>query len=341
LLVGCASGPSDTVQVSFDQTPQVIQRLPGPTAASARRPTRLPKTTPVPNSTLEGAIPDWLAGAASGETAPPGAGQAAPASAPPPVRTRGTVQRSGAAAPLTAPPVPAVGFSAAGAPEPAAPAQPVGPAQEGEPADPAASTPIAEPADPSVPGGGAAVAVPAPGSSDSTGHAPGPNPAGITSSTGAPGADESDAPDGTDPSTTDGTPPSATPSPAASRLDPTRTATPDLPDSSDVADTPIAAVDTPQSSSTPSRRGPTATSRSRGPTPTRTPFPGEVSASQGVFVTSDSKRSKYYYARDDKGWHRIKEDHQVWFRTAEALLRAFPGREPHPYRTPTPSAGGT
>lgn len=64
-------------------------------------------------------------------------------------------------------------------------------------------------------------------------------------------------------------------------------------------------------------------------------FPGQVSADQGQFVTTSSKTSKYYYARDDKGWHRIHADHQVWFLTADALLRAFPGRQLHAGPTPT------
>jgi hypothetical protein len=69
---------------------------------------------------------------------------------------------------------------------------------------------------------------------------------------------------------------------------------------------------------------------------------GAVPADQGTFVTSDSKTARYYYSRDDNGWHRIHADHQVWFRTADDLLRAFPNRVLHaaptrrPTRTPTP-----
>jgi hypothetical protein len=72
------------------------------------------------------------------------------------------------------------------------------------------------------------------------------------------------------------------------------------------------------------------------------PLAGQVPESQGQFVTSNSRSSRYYYAKDDAGWHRIRPDHQVWFATADALLAAFPGRSLHfargsrSTRTPTP-----
>ena len=67
--------------------------------------------------------------------------------------------------------------------------------------------------------------------------------------------------------------------------------------------------------------------------PAATAIPGRVPEEQGQFVTSDSRGARYYYQRADPGWHRIHPDHRVWFLTAEALLRVFPDRIPHP--TPT------
>jgi hypothetical protein len=67
----------------------------------------------------------------------------------------------------------------------------------------------------------------------------------------------------------------------------------------------------------------------------------QVSADQGQYVTSDSARSRYYYARDDTGWHRIHAEHQVWFRTVADLLAAFPHRKLHLARTRHPRATRT
>ncbi|HVC34717.1 MAG TPA: hypothetical protein VNL16_14500 [Chloroflexota bacterium] len=65
-------------------------------------------------------------------------------------------------------------------------------------------------------------------------------------------------------------------------------------------------------------------------------FPGEVSEDAGLFVTSSSHSSRYYYAKADTGWHRIHVDNRVWFLTADALLRVFPHRLLHGAPTPTP-----
>ncbi len=73
-----------------------------------------------------------------------------------------------------------------------------------------------------------------------------------------------------------------------------------------------------------------------GPSYTATSVPGQVPEDQGVFVTSSSRGSRYYYARDDGGWHRIQPENRVWFLTAEALLRAFPDRILHDGTTATP-----
>jgi hypothetical protein len=70
---------------------------------------------------------------------------------------------------------------------------------------------------------------------------------------------------------------------------------------------------------------------------------GEVPATDGLFVTSASRSSKYYYSREDTGWHRIKPENQIWFRSEADLLRAFPRRALHAMRsrevTRTPTLG--
>lgn len=82
------------------------------------------------------------------------------------------------------------------------------------------------------------------------------------------------------------------------------------------------------------------------PTPTisATPIPGAVPEAQGLFVTSDTRDAKDYYAVADLGWHRIHADHRVWFLTVADLLRAYPSRVPHearsPTETPTPTSVG-
>lgn len=73
-------------------------------------------------------------------------------------------------------------------------------------------------------------------------------------------------------------------------------------------------------------RPPTAT---RGPSPTPGPFPGQVTEVEGAFVTSRTPSARYYYAKDDSGWHRIHPENRVWFGTADDLLRAFPKRAFH------------
>jgi hypothetical protein len=69
-----------------------------------------------------------------------------------------------------------------------------------------------------------------------------------------------------------------------------------------------------------------------------------ASEAQGLFVTSTTSSAKYYYGVDDSGWHRIHADHRKWFQTAADLLRAYPGRIPHPAPTrrvtPSPSPTG-
>jgi hypothetical protein len=65
------------------------------------------------------------------------------------------------------------------------------------------------------------------------------------------------------------------------------------------------------------------------PAVSATIVPGQVSESQGQFVTSSSRTSRYYYARDDNGWHRIHADHRIWFASEEDLKNAFPARALH------------
>lgn len=91
---------------------------------------------------------------------------------------------------------------------------------------------------------------------------------------------------------------------------------------------------TPAISPTPVQRRPTRLpipgSASATPAPgAPSTIPGQVSADRGQFVTTSSPESRYYYARSDPGWHRIHPEHRVWFQTAAALERAFPGRELH------------
>ncbi len=68
-------------------------------------------------------------------------------------------------------------------------------------------------------------------------------------------------------------------------------------------------------------------------TPTASPgsvrVANQVSEDQGLFVTSNGRTARYYYARDDPAWHRLQPNHRVWFRTAADLLAAFPGRSFH------------
>ena len=73
-------------------------------------------------------------------------------------------------------------------------------------------------------------------------------------------------------------------------------------------------------------------------TPTPGIVPGEVDASVGLFVTSDSKSTRYFYARADSRWHRIRAIHQKWFASIANLLKAFPNRAPPAPRTPRPTA---
>jgi hypothetical protein len=78
------------------------------------------------------------------------------------------------------------------------------------------------------------------------------------------------------------------------------------------------------------------------PAPLATVLGGQVPEAQGTFVTSNSRSSRYYYARDDNGWHRIRSDHRIWFANEGDLKKAFPGRVLHAAvasratRTPTP-----
>lgn len=67
---------------------------------------------------------------------------------------------------------------------------------------------------------------------------------------------------------------------------------------------------------------------------------GQVSEAQGQFVTSSGHSARYYYARTDTGWHRIRADRRVWFLSPEALLAAFPGRILHLHHPPTATPGG-
>lgn len=138
-----------------------------------------------------------------------------------------------------------------------------------------------------------------------------PTPLATAAQTGAP-------PD----AASDDTPPSVSPSPAAEIANPSPT------------------VDVVTRASTATGVSPSATSTSSslaGPTG----IPGQVPESQGQFVTSSSRSSRYYYARADTGWRRIHPDHRAWFLTAEALLRAFPGRVLHGSATPTPGVRAT
>jgi hypothetical protein len=80
---------------------------------------------------------------------------------------------------------------------------------------------------------------------------------------------------------------------------------------------------------------PTTTTVVRGVMPA--PVVGAVPRGQGQFVTSDSRDAKDYYALADPAWARIHPDHRVWFATVADLLRAYPGRSLHQFRTPTPS----
>lgn len=90
--------------------------------------------------------------------------------------------------------------------------------------------------------------------------------------------------------------------------------------------------------------------RARRSTRVATPghVPGEVDASVGRFVTSDSRSTRYFYARADARWHQIRAIHQKWFASVEDLLKAYPNRVPRPPRsrptlapsTPTPTLTG-
>lgn len=98
--------------------------------------------------------------------------------------------------------------------------------------------------------------------------------------------------------------------------------------------TPIPRVDLP----TPVPQATATRARTATRTPTPSSYPGQVSADVGLFVTSRTSGTEYYYARDDIGWHRIHTENQVWFMSAADLLRAFPNRAfhaPTPTRTPT------
>lgn len=119
-----------------------------------------------------------------------------------------------------------------------------------------------------------------------------------------------------------------------------------LPSSTDVVDSPIPSpVTTISAALSPTETpimppSPTPASLAGPPSPTVTSaapagFPGQVSENLGAFVTSTG-HSSYYYARSDTGWHRIHPENRAWFLTADALLRAFPGRTLHATRTPTP-----
>lgn|GEM_PF-6737485 len=125
------------------------------------------------------------------------------------------------------------------------------------------------------------------------------------------------------------------PTPTASPDSYLSTATPDP-----AEDSPTAEPSTPTDSPSPvDLASPTHRARATS-TPTPSSYPGEVTEDQGVFVTSRSSSSKYYYVREDTGWHRIHAANRIWFLMESDLRSAFPKRIRHtPRATHTPTPG--
>ena len=57
---------------------------------------------------------------------------------------------------------------------------------------------------------------------------------------------------------------------------------------------------------------------------------GAVSATEGQWVTSKDRSTRYYAPKNSNYWQTWVESNRVWFRTLEDLLRAFPNRERAP-----------